>query len=45
MCEVVGMELHWKLIAKMVGLVCEVRSYWVSTRLFLLDVGNRVKLC
>ena len=24
MCEVVGMELYWKLIAKMVGLVCEV---------------------
>ena len=23
-CEVVGMELYWKLIAKMVGLVCEV---------------------
>ena len=22
-CEVVGMELYWKLIAKMVGLVCE----------------------
>ena len=24
MYEVVGMELYWKLIAKMVGLVCEV---------------------
>ena len=24
MCEVVGMELYWKLIAKMVGVVCEV---------------------
>ena len=24
MSEVVGMELYWKLIAKMVGLVCEV---------------------
>ena len=24
MCEVVGMELYWKLIAKMLGLVCEV---------------------
>ena len=24
MCEVVGMELYWKLIVKMMGVVCEV---------------------
>ena len=24
MCEVVGVELYWKLIAKMMGVVCEV---------------------
>ena len=23
MCEVVGMEIYWKLIARMVGVVCE----------------------
>ena len=24
MCEVVGLELYWKLIAKIMGVVCEV---------------------
>ena len=47
MCEVVGMELHWKLIAKMVGLVCEVVTgflrgcfYWM-----LVIESNSVNSC
>ena len=26
MCEVVGLELYWKLIAKIMGVVCEVAA-------------------
>ena len=44
MCEVVGVELYWKLIAKILGVVCEVvLGFYIG--LSLLDVGNRVKLC
>ena len=39
MREVVGLELYWKLITKIMGVVCEVVAG------FLLDVGNGVKLC
>ena len=39
MREVVGLELYWKLITKIMGLVYEVVAG------FLLDVGNGVKLC
>ena len=31
MREVVGVELYWKLIGKIMGVVCEVLSCWVST--------------
>ena len=34
------MELYWKLIAKMVGVVCEVVA-WSYIGLFLLDLGSR----
>ena len=44
MCEVVGLELYWKLIAKIMGVVCEVMlSFYMG--LILLNVGNGVKLC
>ena len=33
------MELYWKLIAKMVGVVCEVVA-WSYIGLFLLDLGS-----
>ena len=39
MCEVVGIELYWKLIAKMVGLVCEVVTGFLH-EVVLLDVGK-----
>ena len=42
-CEVVGVELYWKLIAKLMGVVCKVVAGFLHG-LFLLDVGNRVKL-
>ena len=46
MCEVVGVELYWKLIAKMMGVVCEVVAGFLHGFFFLLlDVGNTVKLC
>ena len=44
MCEVVGVELYWKLIAKMMGVVCEVIAGFLHG-VFLLDVGNTVKFC
>ena len=43
MCEVVSVELYSKLIGKIMGIVCEaVAGFYMG--LFLLDVGNRVKL-
>ena len=46
MCGVVGVELYWKLIAKMMGVVCEVVAGFLhEVFFFLLDVGNTVKLC
>ena len=44
MCEVVGVELYWKLIAKMMGVDCEVIAGFLHG-VFLLDVGNTVKFC
>ena len=44
MCEVVGLELYWKLIAKIMGAVCEVVAGFLH-RAVLLDVGNGIKLC
>ena len=42
MCEVVGLGLYWKLMR----VVCEVvQQLGFYMGLFLLDVGNRVKLC
>ena len=42
MSEVVGVELYWKLIAKMMGVVCKVvAGFNFFIGLFLLDVGNR----
>ena len=35
MREVVAMELYWKLIAKMVGLVCEVVTGFVPGVVFI----------
>ena len=46
MCGVVGVELYWKLVAKMMGVVCEVVAGFLHGVFFLLlDVGNTVKLC
>ena len=42
MCEVVGVELYWKLIAKMMGLVCEVVARFLHGVVFI-HVSNRVK--
>ena len=44
MCEVVGVGLYLKLIGTIMGVVCEVVAGFLL-RLFLLDVGDRVKLC
>ena len=44
MREVAGLELYWKLIAKIMGVVCEVVAGFLH-RAVLLDVGNGVKLC
>ena len=43
-CEVLGVGLYWKLIAKMMGVVCKVVAGFLHG-VVLLDVGNRVKLC
>ena len=42
MREVVGLELYWKLIAKILGVVCEVKLLGFYVGLFLLDFGNGV---
>ena len=34
MCEVVGMELYWKLIVKMMGVVCEVVAGFLNGVVF-----------
>ena len=44
MSEVVGVELYSKLIAKIMGVLCEVVAGFLHG-VFLLDVGNRVELC
>ena len=44
MREVVDLELYWKLIAKIMGVVCEVVAGFLHG-VVLLDVGNGVKLC
>ena len=33
-CEVVGMELYWELIAKMMGVVCEVVAGFLNGVVF-----------
>ena len=35
MCEVVGMELYWKLKAKMVGVVSEVVAWFLHRIVFI----------
>ena len=35
MCEVVGVELYWKLIAKMMGVVCEVVARFLHGVVFI----------
>ena len=35
MCEVVGVELYWKLIAKMMGVVCEVVAGFLQRVVFI----------
>ena len=35
MCEVVGVELYWKLITKMMGVVCEVISGFLHGVVFI----------
>ena len=35
MCEVVGVELYWKLIAKMMGVVCEVVAGFLHGVVFI----------
>ena len=35
MCEVVGVELYWKLIAKMMGVVCEVVAGFLRGVVFI----------
>ena len=35
MCEVEGMESYWKLIAKMVGVVCEVVARFLYGVVFI----------
>ena len=34
-CEVVGVELYWKLIAKMMGVVCEVVAGFLHGVVFI----------
>ena len=34
MCEVVGVELYWKLIVKMMGVVCEVVAGFLNGVVF-----------
>ena len=34
-CEVVGVELYWKLIAKMMGVVCEVVAGFLQRVVFI----------
>ena len=34
-CEVVGMRLYWKLIAKMMGVVCEVVAGFLHGVVFI----------
>ena len=43
MCEVVGMEIYWKLIARMVGVVCEVVAGFPQEVVFI-GCCSRVKL-
>ena len=35
MCEVVGVELYWKLIAKIMGVVCEVVAGFLHGVVFI----------
>ena len=35
MCEVVGLELYWKLAAKIIGVVCEVVAGFLHGVVFL----------
>ena len=35
MCEEVGVELHWKLITKMMGVVCEVVDGFLQGVVFI----------
>ena len=35
MCEVVGVELYWKLITKMTGVVCEVVAGFLQGVVFI----------
>ena len=35
LCEVVGVELYWKLIAKMMGVVCEVVAGFLHGVVFI----------
>ena len=45
-CEVVGVELYWKLIAKIMGVVCKVVAGFVHGVVLIgCCIGNRVKLC
>ena len=42
MCEVVGVELYWKLIAKMMGLVCEVVARFLHGVVFMLVIESNM---
>ena len=35
MCEVVGLELYWKLTAKIMGVVCEVVAGFLHRAVFI----------
>ena len=35
MCEVVGMQFYWKLIAKIMGVVCEVVAWFLHKVVFI----------
>ena len=44
MREVVGVELYWKLIGKIMGVVCEVVAGFLHGVVFI-GCCNRVKFC
>ena len=44
MREVVGVELYWKLIGKIMGVVCEEVAGFLH-RVVFIGCCNRVKLC